>query len=65
MIKVTNDGRGKAQSFEATLADLKPAHLWPLDQQYQGYGKNREEAVDQLRKEVEKVIKDLQSITWE
>ena len=62
MIKTTiyNDGKGKQESWKAGLFEslVDEMHL-------EGYGSTKEEAIDILKKQVEKKIKLLQSICFD
>lgn len=56
MIKIHNDGKGKWQSFEATL-DEQGIYL-------QAYGETEQEAVDNLRKERDILIMNLNNVDF-
>lgn len=58
-LKIHNDGKNKHQSFEVSLDDSEStAYLI-------GYGENVEEGKEQLKKQIEKYIQELQSIDFE
>ena len=58
-LQVHNDGKEKWQSFEARL-DESASNIY-----LNGYGKNKEEAISELKTRVEDKIKELQSIDWD
>lgn len=56
-LQIHNDGKEKYQSFEARLKEEGVIYL-------EGYGENKEEAVEELKKQVDLKIKELQEIDW-
>lgn len=69
-VEIYNDGKGKWQSYEATLIDTKinkflenDAFISDLDvSSLTGYGKNADEAFDNLRNELNYIINELLKI---
>lgn len=58
-VKIHNDGKEKWQSFDASLDDSKS------DIYLCGYGSNKEEAINELKLNVQKKIEELQSINFD
>lgn len=59
MVKITNDGKGKYQSFEAELTDIDlPGHV------NYGHGATAEEATEALKARVSDYIEYLQGADW-
>lgn len=57
-LQIHNDGKEKYQSFEARLQEVEP--LVFLD----GYGENKEEAIQNLKTNVQEKIRELQNIDY-
>lgn len=58
-LQIHNDGKEKHQSFEARLNDNDSTVY------LEGYGEDKEEAIEKLKKQVDLKIKELQDIDWE
>ena len=58
-LQIHNDGKEKYQSFEARLDDRDTTIY------LEGYGENKDEAIENLKKQVDLKIKELQEIDWE
>lgn len=58
-VKIHNDHKEKWQSFDASLDDSKS------DIYLCGYGSNKEEAINELKLNVQKKIEELQSINFD
>ena len=56
-LQIHNDCKEKWESFDARLTDS--------DTSLYGYGKNKEEAIEELKSNVNKMILELQEIDWE
>lgn len=58
-LQIHNDGKEKHQSFEARLDDRNSTVYLG------GYGEDKEEAINNLKKQVTLKIQELQNIDWD
>lgn len=66
-IKITNDGREKWQSWEATIVFPEPPYISGGYYSYGeaiGYGKNEEEARQNLKKQIERMKEEISHLYY-